>query len=303
MSPSTSPTATTNSADTLVLGGSGAVGRYLLRRISVGGRVATVLSRRPAPAWSRPWSGLHWLPGALPGLALSMLSDTSVLISAGPLDCLADVCAAGLPPGLQRVVALSSLSIEWKRNSPNPAERALAARLLAAECTLTDVLGAAQVPLLLLRPSMIYGAGIDLSLTPLLRYAQRWGLLPWPQHGRGLRCPVHADDVAAALYAGAFSGSPLSATIDLPGPRGLPFDQLLDTLLQSLANGARRVPIPLPQAVLRQMAGGRSRLAAGAATVLRSGSDQQASAVGWHCLGITPRAFLPQRDDFVRWPE
>jgi nucleoside-diphosphate-sugar epimerase len=291
--------------DAIVIGGSGAVGRFLLRRLVAAGHSAGVLSRKDVPAWARQWSRLQWQRGALPQFALADCPPTAHLLGAGPLDVLAAACAQGLPRGLRRVVALSSLSIRWKRDSPNPAERRLVSRLLAAEQQLREVLDAAGVGLTLLRPGMIYGAGIDRSMTPLLAFARRWHTLPWPRSSRGLRCPVHADDIAAALLQCAFAPALVAPEIDLPGPQCLPFDQLIDRLLQNLEVGAHRLPLPLPApaALLRALAAGDGRLAAVAATLLRSTWDQQADADGWQALGIAPRAFAPGRDDFEAWPD
>jgi nucleoside-diphosphate-sugar epimerase len=291
--------------DAIVIGGSGAVGRFLLRRLDAAGYSAGVLSRQDVPAWARQWSRLQWQRGALPQCALVDCPPTARLLGAGPLDVLAAACAQGLPRGLRRVVALSSLSIRWKRESPNPAERRLVSRLLAAEQQLREVLDVAGVELTLLRPGMIYGAGIDRSLAPLLAFARRWRVLPWPRSSRGLRCPVHADDIAAALLLCAFAPTRVAPEIDLPGPQCLPFDQLVDRLLRDLEVGARRLPLPLPMpaAVLRALAAGDRRLAAVAATLLRSAWDQQADAGGWQVLGIAPRAFAPGREDFEAWPD
>jgi hypothetical protein len=52
----------------------------------------------------------------------------------------------------------------------------------------------------ILRPTLIYGAGIDRSITPIVQRALRLRLFPIPLAG-GLRQPVHADDIARAVVA------------------------------------------------------------------------------------------------------
>ncbi len=289
--------------DAQAVGGSGAVGRYLLRRLSGSGRNVIALSRASAPAWSAAWSSVEWVRGGLPHTRLADLPAADVLISAGPLDALAEACALSLHPQVKRVVALSSLSIEWKWDSPNPAERDLARRLLACEQRLLEALGARGVALVLLRPGMIYGAGVDKSLSPLLRFASRWRCLPWPSAGRGLRCPVHADDVAAALEVSAFAADADSHShpIHLPGPTSLPFDSLLDQMLAALANDAKRIALPVPLSLLRHTAAGNGRVAALAATLYRSAQNQQSNLLGWSKLGLSPRDFAPQPADFEPW--
>lgn len=261
------------------------------------------LSGQPPPGWSRAWPGVSWVHARLPGQQLSDLPAAPLLLSAGPLDALADACARGLPPGLRRVVALSSLSIVWKQASPNPGERALAARLLDAEATLRQVVSAADIDLLLLRPGLIYGAGIDRSLSPLLQFARRWRWLPWPSAGRGMRCPVHAEDVALAIWRAATTALPAAQVLALPGPECLPFDHLIDRLLRALAPASRRLPLPLPDALLRHVARGHGAWAARAATLHRSALDQCAVPDDWDLLGIAPRGFAPRAEDFESWAQ
>lgn len=290
----------------LILGATGAVGRYVLRRVSALAEQQPVLalSRGDPPAWALPWAAvLQWRRGSLAQTNLAALADVHSIISAGPLDALVEACARGLPPALRRVVALSSLSVLWKRGSHNPAELALVQRIAAAEQDLQQLLAARGVELALLRAGLIYGAGIDHSLTPLLRFARRWRVLPWPRRARGQRCPVHADDLAAALLEAVQRPELAGAVLSLPGPQALPFDQLLDRLLEALAPAARRwsLPLPVPERVLRWCAAGRSRAAALAAVVLRASRDQVVETDGWARLGLSPRRFEPRAEDFCAW--
>lgn len=286
----------------LVLGGSGAVGRFLLRRLAMSGQRAAVLSRAPAPGWSAAWTELRWLRGDLDSVQFPL--GRRQVLSAGPLDALARRLPAWpLAPG-SRVVALSSMSAVWKLDSPNPAERSLAAGLLSDERALQAHCAAAALELVLLRPTLIYGAGIDRSLSPLLRIARRWRRLPWPLAARGRRQPVHADDVAAALLAAAGTPRPPAQPLPLPGGSCLAYDALVDCLLARLAPGCRRLPlpVPLPEAWLARAAGGRGRFAALAAQLWRARADQLADA-GWSVLGHTPRAFMPEKADFEPWQD
>jgi hypothetical protein len=290
------------SHDHLLFGASGAVGRHLLRRLQHQAIAITAVGRSPMPAWAGGWSMLHWQRGALEQLPPPAASRPLNVLSAGPLDAFADwVLRSPLPAG-SRLVALSSMSTQWKLGSPNPAERALAERLLQAEQRLAGHAGRHALRLVLLRPTMIYGAGIDRSLTPLLQAARRWRCLPWPVRGRGLRQPVHADDLAAAMQA-ALQIDPPPAPLPLPGADCLAFDRLIDRMLARLAPPARRLPlpVPLPAALLQRLAGAPGRLGASAAQLWRSGQDQLADPDGWRPLQLAPRGFMPSEADFSPW--
>ena len=289
-------------ADCLVLGGSGAVGRFLLRRLSAADTSAVALSRGAPPSWSAGWSSVEWWRGGLPHTPLSDLPAAPVLLSAGPLDALADACERGLPTGVNRVVALSSMSIDWKRDSVNPAERDLACRLRQAEQRVQAALDRAGVALVIIRPGIIYGAGVDHSLSPLLRFAQRWRFLPWPSAATGLRCPVHADDIAAALHHCAFATALPQSPLRLAGAECLPFDCVINRLLRLSNKPTLRLPLPLPLRSLRRLAGGGGRAAGIAAILLRSGLDQRTDTSDWQQVGLSPRGFAPLVEDFEPWP-
>src|SRR5690606_7911378 len=100
----------------LVFGGSGAVGRFLLRRLSEAGIAVVALSREPAAVEA---AGVRWLRGSLqqaPELDDWLRSGgaPAVICSAGPLDAfVAWLRRSALAPGT-RVLALSSLSATWK---------------------------------------------------------------------------------------------------------------------------------------------------------------------------------------------
>lgn len=227
----------------LVFGASGAIGRFLLPRLVLAGWSVTAMSRRPQAA--QP--GIEWRVGALERDAPSP-GRFDAIASCGPLDAFArwfDQTPAG---GRPRVVAFGSQSIDSKRDSPDPAERALVARLADAEQRLFAAAAARGCVCTVLRPTLVYGAGIDRSLTPLARHAMRWRVFPRVSFAHGLRQPVHADDLAAAcaqLLADDATGARVYA---LGGGERLAFAAMLERVRLSLPMRCLPVPVPLPLA-------------------------------------------------------
>lgn len=266
----------------LVIGGSGAVGGFLLQRLGAAGQSVLALSRQP----QLPRAGVQWLrAGLAPDLAVPAID---ALICAGPLDAFVDwLCAAALP-GLQRVIALSSMSAASKQTSVDAAERELAARLAACEQRLAQHCQVHDVAWTVLRPTLIYGAGVDRSLSPLARQAQRYGVFPRIAGARGLRQPVHADDVAAACVA-ALAGAGAGQLFELGGGERLSYAQMLERVRAGL--GRRTLPLPLPIYLLRRIARLSGR---GAGMVQRLTQDLLAdNAPAEAVLGYRPRPFQP----------
>ncbi|MGN6521193.1 MAG: NAD-dependent epimerase/dehydratase family protein, partial [Dokdonella sp.] len=177
----------------------------------------------------------------------------------------------------------------------DPHEREVAARLRAAEQALASAAEARGRAWTVLRPTLIYGAGVDRSLTPLARRAKQWRVFPRVTGARGLRQPVHADDLAAACVAAAAQARCAGRAYGLGGGERLPFATMLERVRASLP--FRTVPMPVPLPLLRTLlasarAAGRSGLSP--ALVDRLQADLVADTSDAHAdFGFSPRAFRP----------
>ena len=176
-----------------VSGATSQVGAFLLPRLRAAGFEVLALSRA-APEPARAAGGLCWMQpreffaGAAP-------SRMTCLVSCGPLELALRIVDS--TPGLQRVVAFSSSSVLSKADSASAAERSAMAALAVAERELREACARRGLPLLLLRPTLIYGCGRDRNVSLLAAIARRFGLIPLAGPAGGLRQPVHADDLAA----------------------------------------------------------------------------------------------------------
>jgi nucleoside-diphosphate-sugar epimerase len=268
-----------------VIGGTGAVGRFLLPRLAAAGQGIVALSRTPQPVQS----SITWVQGGLD--AELAAPETGSLICAGPLDYFVDWLERAPTPALRRIVALSSMSADSKRESLDVAERALAARLADAESRLFVCAQSRGVAATVLRPTLIYGAGIDRSLTPIAQLARRTRVFPLIPGASGLRQPVHADDIAATCVA-ALSGAAAGRVLPLGGGERLSFAAMLARVREGL--GVKTLPLPLAINLLR----GVSRVTGrGGGMLQRLKHDLVAdNASVTECLGITPRDFRPGPD-------
>jgi nucleoside-diphosphate-sugar epimerase len=281
----------------LVFGASGAIGRFLLPRLHAAGDQVTAVSRRERGGAVQ---GARWITGDLDGvLALHGIAPPQVLYSLGPLDAFARWLGR-MPPGWQpRVVAVGSMSIDSKRDSPDAAERDVAARLARAEHALAETAAVRGCAWTVLRPTLVYGAGVDRSLTPLVRLAHRWHVFPQLAGADGLRQPVHAADLAKACLAVA--GEPASAgrAYATGGGERLAFGDMLARVRASLPWHALSIPLPLAAlhagAVLARAAGRPALVGA----VARLRQDLVAdNAPAQRDFGWSPRAFHPTAADW-----
>ena len=227
-----------------VAGARGMVGRCVLERMA--GSVPPVrilaLSRGDPPPWAMAMPAVGWRRGDLYRDAL--VDPVSTLLSAGPLDGLAQCLERHKPPGLRRVVALSSTSLHVKRGSPDARERELALRLAAAESRLAAWCATADVAWTILRPTLIYDDHEGGALGALARMRRRFGCVPAPAGLRGLRQPVHADDIAGAMLAVAVTAAGIDRAYDLPGGESLAYGEMLRRYLRRDGRAARVWSLP-----------------------------------------------------------
>ena len=282
----------------VVLGASGQIGHFLIGRLRDAGEPALALSRR-APERGVQQGSIRWLRGDLDSEMPALACER--LVSAGPLDACARWLAGPSALGSCRaLVAFSSTSLESKAESTDTAERALAARLGRAEAQLSDACARRGIALLLRRPTLIYGCGLDRNLTRLAQAARRLGVLLLPRSSGGLRQPVHADDLAAL----ALSAEPVPGvrSFVLAGGETLAFRDMAARVLACLDGRPRLVT--LPDVVFGALNGAlrvlRPHSALAPAQVRRLAQDLVFDDTpARRTLGWRPRGFLPQSGMFV----
>lgn len=227
----------------LIIGGSSQIGHFLLPRLLDSGEPVLALSRHPRP----PRAGVEWLQGSLPD-AVPPLPPLSAIISFGPLMPFARWLRTSPQASATRVIATSSMSAQSKQDSSVPAERELSRQLCEGEAALAEVCERDGCAWTVLRPTLVYGAGLDKSLTPIARRAAQLRLFPLPS-ARGLRQPVHADDIAQAVIAALERPASAGHILPIGGGERLSAREMFARVRRSLSTST--LPLPLPAALLR----------------------------------------------------
>ncbi|MEO6263465.1 MAG: nucleoside-diphosphate sugar epimerase, partial [Luteimonas sp.] len=222
------------------------------------------------------------------------------LFSCGPLDRFARWYAASRIDAA-RVIAFGSTSVEVKRGSSDPHERALAQRLREGERSVFDTAAARDANATLLRPTLIYGAGRDQTLSRIAALAQRWGRFVLPRNACGLRQPVHAQDLAQAAFAAVAVDASHGHAYALPGGETLPYRDMVARVLATLQPPPRLIELPSPLFNLALVAAQASGHATGLgeAAVARMRNDLVFDATpAQRDFGYAPRAFNPTSQMF-----
>ena len=274
----------------LVFGGSGQIGRPLLARLSGAGWRITALSRDPQP--DRP--GLAWWQGDFSHMP-PLPGQVDAIFSCGPLDAFARWYASA-PVACDRIVAFGSTSVDTKRGSADAHERDVARRLRDGEATVFETARQRGAAATILRPTLVYGAGRDATLTRIATLARQWGRFPFPRNAHGRRQPVHVEDLAQAALACADVGATHGHAYALPGGEALPYREMVVRVLATLQPPPRLLELPSPlftaALLAAQLAGKGTGL--GEAAVRRMRSDLVFDATpAMRDFGYAPRGFRP----------
>lgn len=274
----------------LVFGGSGQIGVPVIERLLANDWRVTAVSRTPQTDHGE----LKWLRGDLQR-AEGLPQQVDAIFSLGPLDHFSHWYSdtALIAP---RVIAFGSTSLETKQESEDLPERDVAARLGDAEARIFEAARQRQAAATVLRPTLVYGAGRDKTLTRIASLARRTGFFLLPGNAHGLRQPVHVRDLADAALAAMEAGNAHGRSYALPGGETLAYAEMVKRTLASLQPPARliQVPTPLFKAALTGAHALGKMQSLGGAAVARMQQDLVFDAEpARRDFGYAPRTFQP----------
>ena len=231
-----------------VAGASSQLGVFLLPQLRSAGFRVQALSR------SAPLRPLDVAPGVTL-LKTSFLADgerrdqvlqlppPDYLVSAAPLELALRLVLRH--PGLQRVVAFSSSSVLSKADSNDRSERRLMRSLAAGEEALVAACSERGISLLLLRPTMIYGCGMDRNVSRLAAMARRHGVIPLAGAASGLRQPVHAEDLADLAVRALRTSAGLDTVSPACGGDSLTYREMAQRIAAAVPRRVRLLSLPV----------------------------------------------------------
>lgn len=241
----------------LVTGGTGFVGRHLIRRMRQDGIAVRALVRSPAKAGRLRDLGAETAPGDI--------SDPASLDAAAQ-GCERVVHLVGI---IQegRGFTFRSVHVEGTRHVLEAAKRAgirqfflqsaLGTRENAKSAYHRTKWEAEQLvkegglPYTILRPSLIYGPGdqFTVRMSEMIRLSP---VLPVIGSGRSKVQPIFIDDVAGCIVKATTTDSFLGRTFEIGGPEQLTYEEVTKTIADVM--GIRRPTVHLPMFFMRAAA-------------------------------------------------
>jgi len=287
---------TLGSPRVLLIGASSQIGVFAIPRLLQAGFHVLAVNRKGRPAWCPVFEQLEWLDETD---AIQASQGCRFLMSVGPMELAQKLLHTGSK--IRSAVIFSSTSVETKQESDSPKERSQIQAMLMLESELQSRAANRGIKLVILRPTLVYGCGLDNNISRLARWIRRFGFLPVNGRADGLRQPVHADDLASVAITAMLSKNPLPPVLTLAGGSTLSYAEMVTAIFEALGKPARL--IRLQEWFLLGLLG--------IAKIFRAGSDinnemikrqrtdmvfsfQQAREL----LDYDPRPFAPVNEDF-----
>lgn len=230
----------------IVSGATSQIGVFLLPRLTQAGFHVHALSRMgpeslnrvdPLVTWHQTEISADWKG--------SKIQNVSQFIHLAPLWLILDVIDELFSMGIRRIVAVSSTSRFTKEASKNPQEREIAKKLATAEEDVIEKCNRYEILWTLLRPTMIYGMGMDENVTVIARFIKRFGFFPLVGEGKGCRQPVHADDIASACEKVMNDTATFNRAYNLSGGQTITFREMVEAIFRALNKKPRIIIIPM----------------------------------------------------------
>jgi len=228
----------------VVTGARNQIGHFLLPRLLAAGCHVEAISRQPARQQQKEiaWYQLD-LQTDLRNSIQNFDSKANSLFHIAPLPLAIPLLQA--TPTIRRVIAFSSTSRFSKQNSSVSSEQQLAQRLAAGEQQLIDYCQAQGIAWTLFRPTLIYGCGLDKNISFIANFVARFKFFPVAYPAKGLRQPVHADDLAIACLQAWHQLQTYQQAYNLSGGQTLSYVEMVKLVFQKQQRYPFILPIPL----------------------------------------------------------
>lgn len=280
----------------LLLGASSQIGVFAIPRLLAAGFRVIAVSRKGRPGAYPEFEHVQWLSEAD---ALKASKNCQYLLSAGPMDLAKKFLLHGRQ--FKSVCIFSSSSVESKQQSANSAERNQIQGMLKLESELGLVSQDMDFKLVIFRPTLIYGCGLDTNISRLASWVNRFGFMPVNARATGLRQPVHADDLASVAVTALFTSRVLPLVLPVSGGETLSYSDMVARIFAAMEKPVRLLRLPEWFFVLLIKLAGVFRPGTGinGEMVRRQGhdlvfDDQQTRQL----LDYSPRPFFPREEDF-----
>ncbi len=226
-----------------VTGATSQIGLAVIGRLLSEGAQVVALEHNEVLPLAHP--RLHWVNGDLADEGLDIAEHKpQILIHAAPLWLLSKALPIFTRAGVRRIVAFGSTSVFGKVYSENIYEKNIVSKLEQAEIDAQQYCRRAARNLTILRPTMVYGAGLDANITKIADIIERFGVFPVNPPADGRRQPVHVDDLALAALSIVSNVNTYNQAYNLSGGEAMSYREMVERIFVCLGKKPHIIGVP-----------------------------------------------------------
>lgn len=233
----------------LVTGSTSQIGVCAIGHLLTSGAKVIALKHKTELYYEHP--NLTWIEGNLEKGELNLDDHKpEAVIHCAPIWMLREALSTMFNARIKRIIAFSSTSVFVKIYSANKAERQTVKALEDAELNLAERCQKAGSSFTILRPTMIYGLGLDENITQISDFARRYHFFPLYPPADGRRMPIHADDLAQMALKVIGNTKTYNKSYNIGGGEVLGYRAMVERIFLALGQSPRTVKIKFLPAIL-----------------------------------------------------
>lgn len=233
----------------LVTGAASQVGVCTIGHLLTAGAKVVALQRQTKMYFEHP--NLSWIEGDLEKGELDLAEHKpEAMIHCAPIWLLEKSLTDIFNAKIKRIIAFSSTSVFVKIYSANAAERETVRSLEHAELNLAERCQKSGTNFTILRPTMIYGLGLDENVTQISDFARRYHFFPLYPPADGRRMPVHAEDLAQIAMKVITNNRTFNKSYNIGGNEVLGYRAMVERIFGTLGMRPRTINLKFLPTIL-----------------------------------------------------
>lgn len=168
----------------------------------------------------------------------------TIWINTGPLSLASHWVNTAEKCSIRRILVTSTTGVLTKCNSNNKKEVKSIHNILQDEEVIQNKCSALDISWTIFRPTLVYSNGRDKNISVIISLIKKFKFFPVWNQGKGLRQPIHAEDIAFAIRDSIEAKKTFNKIYVISGGRVLSYKEMVVELFTALNIKPRIINLP-----------------------------------------------------------